>query len=199
MEFKPFEKIARLRRECCITEKIDGTNAQITIVHTLYPSDDREQAIAERADESGTLAMYAGSRTRWVTPDDDNFGFAGWVKAHADQLWSLGPGQHFGEWWGEKIQRGYGLVERRFSLFNPLRWNDENPNRPACCGVVPTLYVGPFSTDVCSTQLERLRTLGSVAAPGFMKPEGICIYLSAAKTHFKQTLEKDDQPKGAQV
>ena len=30
-EFKPFPSIARLHRDCCITEKIDGTNAVVTV------------------------------------------------------------------------------------------------------------------------------------------------------------------------
>jgi RNA ligase len=189
MEFTEFPKIARLKRECMISEKIDGTNAQILIQPT--PDGYGHLSIAER----DGLSMFAGSRSRYITPTDDNFGFAAWVKQHADELWTLGEGHHYGEWWGAGIQRRYGLTEKRFSLFNAWRWNDENPNRPACCYVVPNLYTGPFSTDVASTQIERLRTLGSVAAPGFMKPEGICIYLAAARTYFKQTLERDDEPK----
>lgn len=194
LEFEEFQKIARLKRECMISEKIDGTNAQIFIAP--MPELCGALSIAER----DGLAMFAGSRTRYITPTDDNHGFAKWVLAHADELWTLGEGRHFGEWWGNGVQRGYGLPngDKRFSLFNAWRWNDDNPNRPACCHVVPNLYTGPFSTDVTSTQLERLRTLGSVAAPGFMKPEGICIYLSSARTYFKQTLEKDDEPKGKQ-
>lgn len=201
MEFKPFDKIARLHRECCITEKIDGTNAQITIV----PESEGDEALSissrilTREAFGGTLEgrflMFAGSRTRYITPADDNFGFAGWAAQHSEELWSLGDGHHYGEWWGGKIQRGYGLAEKRFSLFNAFRWDGQNPNRPACCGVVPTLYIGPFSTDIVVAQLERLRVEGSLAAPGFMRPEGVVTYLSAAKCYFKQTLEKDDEPK----
>lgn len=47
-----------------------------------------------------------------------------------------------------------------------------------------------------SAVMEKLRTLGSVAAPGFMKPEGIIVYHSAARSYFKMTLEKDSEPKG---
>lgn len=193
--FLPFPKIARLKRECMITEKIDGTNAQIHIVPLV---DGLVCTQAIHIHEDLKLVMFAGSRTRYITPADDNYGFAAWVAAHVPDLWTLGEGQHFGEWWGAGIQRRYGLTEKRFSLFNAWRWNDTNPNRPACCGVVPNLYTGPFSTDATSTQLERLRTRGSVAAPGFMQPEGIVIYLSAARTYFKQTLEKDDEYKGQQ-
>ncbi len=176
MEFEGFPKIARLKRECLITEKIDGTNAQICITPEGL--------------------VLAGSRSRWVTPESDNFGFAAWVKAHEEELRTLGEGRHYGEWWGAGIQRRYDQTEKRFSLFNAWRWNDQNPNRPVCCGVVPNLYTGPFSTDAASTAIERLKTQGSVAAPGFMKPEGIVIYLSAARTYFKQTIEKDEEHKG---
>jgi len=196
MIFEPFQKIARLKRECMISEKIDGTNAQIQIVPLALVGVDlvgNWEALTVARNE--THVMFAGSRSRYITAQDDNYGFAKWVVAHADELWTLGDGRHYGEWWGLGIQRGYGQTEKRFSLFNAWRWNDENPNRPACVGVVPNLYTGPFSTDATSAQLERLRTLGSVAAPGYMKAEGIVIYLSAARTYFKQTLEKDDEPK----
>ena len=110
-EFMAFPSIKRLTRGCIITEKIDGTNAQVCI------------------DVDGTVR--AGSRNRWLTPGDDNFGFASWVKLHEDDLRQLGTGRHFGEWWGSGIQRRYGLAEKRFSLFR-------TPSTlPACCSVVP--------------------------------------------------------------
>lgn len=173
MEFEGFPKIARLSRDMVVTEKIDGTNAQ---VHVL---------------EDGTV--LAGSRSRYITPEDDNFGFARWVAQNEAQLRELGPGRHFGEWWGSGIQRGYGLKEKRFSLFNVHRWGEA---RPDCCDVVPTLYKGPFGMLVIDSWLARLREDGSVAAPGFMKPEGIIIYHVAAGVLFKKTLEKDEGPKG---
>lgn len=200
MEFEEFQKIARLKRECMISEKIDGTNAQIQIVPLALDGVDltgdwKRLVVAQNE----THAMFAGSRSRYITPTDDNFGFAKWVKANADALWTLGDGRHYGEWWGLGIQRGYGQTEKRFSLFNAWRWNDGNPSRPLCVGVVPNLYSGPFSTDVTTAQLHRLSVTGSVAAPGFLKPEGIVIYLSAARTYFKQTLEKDDEPKSREA
>ena len=81
IEFKEFPKIARLSREIIVTEKIDGTNAQILIT------------------EDGQI--LTGSRTRWITPQDDNFGFAKWVEENKAEILKLGQGQHFGEWWGE--------------------------------------------------------------------------------------------------
>ena len=171
-EFEGFQKIPRLKRSVVISEKIDGTNAQVFV------------------GEDG--AVLAGSRSRWITPEDDNFGFARWVADHADELRELGPGRHFGEWWGAGIQRRYGLTEKRFSLFNSARWADA---RPACCHVVPVLYEGQFNTDAVEAALGRLAMFGSVAAPGFMKPEGIVVYVAAARQLFKVTLEKDEEPK----
>jgi hypothetical protein len=174
MDFLEFPKMPRLAREIIITEKIDGTNGQIAF------------------DDEGR--MFVGSRSRWITPDMDNHGFARWAYANEAELRELGPGRHFGEWWGSGVQRGYGLAkgEKRFSLFNTSRWANE---RPACCDVVPVLYQGPFTTSAADEALESLRANGSVAAPGFMKPEGIVLFHIAGNFGFKRTLEKDELPK----
>jgi hypothetical protein len=173
-EFTEFPKMPRLSRECVITEKIDGTNGVIYI------------------GEDG--AMAAGSRSRWITPAMDNHGFARWVTDHADELRALGPGRHFGEWWGSGIQRGYGLTkgEKRFSLFNIGRWELD---RPACCHVVPVLYRGEFETNAAVGALATLRIGGSLASPGFMNPEGIVVFHIAGNVGFKKTIEKDELPK----
>ena len=175
MEFKKFPKIARLNREIVVTEKIDGTNAQITI------TDDGQFLI--------------GSRTRWITPIDDNYGFAAWALTNKDELLKLGVGSHFGEWWGSGCQRGYGLQkgEKRFSLFNTERWNEYT--MPKCCSVVPVLYSGMFNQQSINECIEDLRCNGSKASPGFMKPEGVVIWHSSARCGFKITLEKDEMPK----
>jgi hypothetical protein len=203
MEFQEFPKMARLTRECVISEKIDGTNAQVYICKPADNSDVYDMAAAGviAANRDLGLVMFAGSRTRWITPTADNFGFAKWVKEHADELWTLGEGRHFGEWWGQGIQRGYGLTEKRFSLFNTLRWADIRDrekypqDRPACCGVVPVLYHGLFGPKHDENMLAKLRAEGSFAAPGYMNPEGIVVYHVAAGVGFKKTLEKDDEPK----
>lgn len=176
--FVAFPKIPRLRRTIVITEKIDGTNAQVVVL------------------EDGRV--LAGSRNRWITPERDNYGFAAWVKAHEEELRTgLGVGQHFGEWWGQGIQRGYGLTEKRFSLFNVKRWGSHNPP-PACCSVVPKLYEGNDTHGTSQPQfwLDQLRLLGSQAAPGFIRPEGIVVFHTAASQMFKVLLENDDVPKG---
>lgn len=180
MEFQEFEKIARLNREVVVTEKLDGTNGLVWV-----------------SDDSATVK--AGSRSRWITPADDNFGFARWVEEHVEELRALGPGYHYGEWWGAGIQRRYGLKEKRWSLFNVARWADDAV-RPKCCHVVPVLASGTGLATLLGSPvgdaLSLLRTCGSQAAPGFDKPEGVVIYHTAARSLFKVTLEKDEMPKG---
>lgn len=173
--FIEFPKMARLSREIIITEKIDGTNAQVWI-----------------ADDGVT--MRTGSRTRWVTPENDNHGFAKWAEANRDDLLRLGPGRHFGEWWGRGIGRKYLIGEQRFSLFNVSRW-DDTAVRPSCCHVVPTLYRGLFTTEDVEHTLATLAASGSVASPGFMRPEGVVVFHIAGNVGFKKTIEKDELSK----
>lgn len=194
LEFQEFPKMARLSRDIIITEKIDGTNAQLLIT------------------EDGDIII--GSRTRWITPQDDNAGFARWVEGNKTELLKLGAGRHFGEWWGSGIQRGYGLPkgEKRLSLFNVGRWAlyGTEPKRiltadpriekyqdvlPEGISLVPELYRGEFCTQKINEVLEDLKVKGSYASPGFMKPEGIVVFHSAGNVGFKKTIEKDEVPK----
>lgn len=180
IEFKEFPKIHRLNRQVIVTEKIDGTNACVVV------------------GDDGSVA--AQSRSRLITPADDNYGFAAWVEAHKAELLELGPGHHYGEWWGAGIQRKYGLRERRFSLFNTHRWGE---SRPACCHVVPVIAMGdpsggcPFN--IVQRAVDDLALTGSIAAPGFMRPEGVVAFHVASGALFKVTLEKDSEPKGART
>jgi hypothetical protein len=187
IEFIEFPKMARLSREIIVTEKIDGTNAAVRVEELEgYPP-------SEGALWYGNgLAVYAQSRTRFITPENDNFGFAAWVQANAEDLAALGPGCHFGEWWGSGIQRRYNQDRKRFSLFNVERWAD---SRPECCDVVPLLYRGDFCTARIEGVISVLAEDGSVAAPGFMNPEGIVVFHTAGRVGFKKTIEKDEVPK----
>lgn len=191
--FQEFPKMARYSRECIITEKIDGTNAQVIIT------------------DDGRIA--AASRTRLITPTDDNYGFARWVEDNKAELLKLGPGRHFGEWWGSKIQRTYGRTDKVFSLFNVSRWipNWASPNPPQdgivaangtgepinCCRVVPILARGAFDTYLVNSAINFLAATGSAAQPGFMSPEGIVIWHCAANIGFKKTILNDESPKSS--
>jgi hypothetical protein len=191
VEFHEFPKIARLSRKVIITEKIDGTNASIYI--------DKE-----------TDEFLVGSRNRWITLENDNHRFAKWAFEHELELRRLGAGHHFGEWWGSGIQRGYGLKkgDKRFSLFNTVRWclHNQTPQRietgdprqekfqerlPECCSLVPVLWEGEFNTEAVEMCLWDLKSLGSLAVPGFMNPEGVVVYHTAGNVAFKKTLGND--------
>lgn len=188
--FEAFPKIPRWSSTGVITEKLDGTNAQVIIRPTDGTLDPTARAAWD--DPAGSTQLYdifAASRNRIITPEDDNYGFAKWVYTHATELVSLGEGRHFGEWWGPGIQRGYGLVEKKFALFNTVRWNPQNPNRPACCDVVPTLYSGEITGSTVDDVMQSLLENGSVASPGFMRPEGIILYVHNSRSYFKETFE----------
>lgn len=195
IEFKPFQKISRFSRPATITEKIDGTNASVHIT------------------EDGQF--LTGSRNQWITPEKDNYGFSKWAHEHRDELLALGAGSHYGEWWGQGIQRNYGLKEKRFSLFNVSRWvlHGEIPQQiptqdprvfktqgvlPPCCGLVPVLWSGMFDDAVHASNgcLADLRVNGSVAAKPFPNPEGIVIFHVQGHILFKKTLEHDGEGKG---
>lgn len=192
-----FQKIPRFNREIIITEKIDGTNG---VVYISQPYDEIVDPGTSYAPGIGTRhyssKVYAGSRKRWLTVEKDNFGFAAWVQEHASDLRKLGPGFHYGEWYGQGIQRNYGLDHKRFALFNVSEWADPNW-RPACCDVVTVLARAEVpGTIEIENALLKLRQDGSATVPGFMNPEGIVIFHTASGHLYKITLEHDEQWKG---
>jgi hypothetical protein len=179
-KFHAWPKIQRLETlTMVVTEKIDGTNAAVVIT------------------EDGDF--YAQSRKRIITPGDDNYGFARWAADNKDELLKLGPGVHHGEWWGLGIQRGYGLTEKRFSLFNTKRWGGAtrtgiHPDGPQCCHVVPVLRVSTFNPAYVTAIAQTLWADGSVAAPGFDRPEGVVAFIPALGSMLKVNDAKG--PKG---
>ncbi len=146
-ELQAWPKIPRWQNESyVITEKIDGTNGCIIIT------------------EDGDIFAQSRSKILDETKSGDNFGFCKWVIGNKDELLSLGVGYHFGEWWGMGIQRNYGLKERVFSLFNV--WHDSIPE---CVRKVPVIE------KTLERSIGRLTVMGSIAAPGFDKPEGLVL------------------------
>lgn len=178
IEFRPWPKVPRLNRDIIVTEKIDGTNAAVGVT------------------EDGEV--YAQSRTRLITPQADNFGFAAWVASKSAELAAaLGPGLHFGEWYGKGIQRGYGMTDRQFRLFNVERYESVPFGELGLpeVGTVPRLYTGPFSQQAIENCIAILREHGSNVGTG--QPEGIVVFHVAAGQMFKVTLEGDEKPKSA--
>jgi hypothetical protein len=156
---------------------------------------------SQEGSETVTKQHWIGaqSRTRLVIPEDDNHGFARWVSDNAASLvGDLGPGRHFGEWWGRGINRNYGLDHRRFSLFNTEKWTARRPFfHTDQLDVVPVIQ--PYDTGGWSESWShlalnaagRLKDHGSFAAPGFRNPEGVCVYHPASRQVFKYTLDGD--------
>lgn len=182
MDFIPFPKLHRLTGPVLISEKIDGTNGQVHF------------------NEDGT--WYAGSRTRWLSQKEDNFGFYKWVACRSDELFSiLGPGTHYGEFWGCGIQRGYNLDHKVFSLFNTSLWTrlDAETQQGLLeidVSCVPVLAECPWDTELFNTLLAYLKEAGSQAAPGYMNPEGIVLYDTRSRVGYKRTFDYDDTGKG---
>jgi len=209
-----FPKIPRFNRDVSISEKLDGTNALIEIkvhmfgTHAAVDPVDGETVVLLNEDlgEDGLpkfeYTIRAGSRNRWISTARDNAGFAKYVFDNRfDLVQTLREGRHYGEWWGQGIQRNYGLKEKRLSLFNTFRWSHLDGTQVKGLYVVPELYRGPMYSAVIEHNfvkdvLDNLRETGSVAAPGFMNPEGVIIYHEAAKQYFKATTVDDEKPKG---
>lgn len=195
VEHPAFGKIPRWNKPIIVTEKIDGSNGLVYI------------------DEHGNV--FAGSRNRWITPESDNFGFAKWVAENQDDLRTLGPGRHYGEWWGSGIQRGYGRKngQRHFSLFNVGRYDvrfagDKYHEPPACCGVVPVIAnidSPDRSWDVfeVSVLCEALHNQQAFSLLDDATPmEGVMLYHTAAGRYFKNPFDGGDpkslnKPQGA--
>ncbi len=184
IEFIGFPKLQRLHGPIIVTEKIDGTNACVII-------------------ENGEIA--AQSRTRIITPEKDNFGFARWVNDNSAILISLlGEGRHYGEWWGKGIQRGYNIQQKVFSLFNTTRWDSNTvlnaflSSGLASIDVVPVLFTGTFEDVITHIDyiMDHLKTCGSKAAPGYDNPEGIVIYDTRSGQGWKKTYDYDESGKG---
>lgn len=179
-EFAKWPSIQRLSSETCyITEKIDGTNGVIYVP------------------ESSDQPVIAGSRERWLSQEDgspaekdqDNFGFSAWVYDRREALRNLGPGYHYGEFHGGKIQRGYGIKERRWASFE--YWRTDFPQIDGVC-VVPTLYTGELTSNIIDQTVDSLRASGSILYPGFMNPEGVVItFKNMRSAKFKRLCEKD--------
>lgn len=171
VEFKKWESITRENPfVVTITEKIDGTNACIVI-------------------QDGKV-VGVQSRKRFITPDEDNYGFAGWVEDNTEDLLSLEDGYHYGEWAGLGIQKNpHKLDKKHLFLFNTFRWNDNNPNRPECCDVVPILFAGEMDADRVPTLLEMLEDNGSQVLDREGEAEGVVVYYHAMRKYTKHTIK----------
>lgn len=223
-EFKSFGEIKRLTKiEFSITQKLHGTNAQVYIFPAFtylecisfeeankeafiesylqkYPEYSSIKLMQNAGDINAvgvfgeSLDLVCGSRTRWIYPGDDNFGFAAFVHAHKQEfIEKLGPGKHFGEWCGPGINSGEGFKEKTFVLFN---WNREYPNGlPPQTVIVPVLVADAYHGDrglwqTVDDTMKDLKENGSKAVPGFMRPEGVVVTVAGAR--YKKVFEAEE-------
>ncbi len=169
IDFKAWPKIRRVSSGMWrVTEKIDGTNG------VLY------------VPESEGEPILAGSRSRWLTVEQDNFGFAAWVSENEEILTQLKPGYHHGEWWGAKIQRRYNQSGRQLSLFN---MKTDIPENNIGLDLIPCLdefesldfeYVNRRVNDVV-----RDLTFGGSTLDHGTQPEGVVVHHLASNARFK--------------
>lgn len=201
MSLPGLQKLPDLFSDCTITENIDGLTAAIHVrridAYSSMQAVDRfnnDRSLGRVAVEGTPVTVLAASKgkvyelmavtkNRFLNPEIDSQGFAAWVWEHADELVRLGPGRHVGRWWGQGINRGYGLEERRFSLVNYERWS--GTEKPSCVHVVPMLYKGPFSTESIADVADALRSEGSFASPGYDNPLGLIVYHHKLNNMFK--------------
>ncbi len=156
-----------------ITQKIHGTNAQVYVYKTT----------------DGLLDLKVGSRTRWITPEQDNYGFARFVYANKEAFLALGPGRHFGEWAGPGINSGEGPSQKTFILFDFWKFPPERTLPPQTV-VVPILYKGKTDLNQIQVQMDLLKYKGSSLVPGFMRPEGIVVTIAGQR--FKNVFDNEE-------
>lgn len=196
--FEAFPKLTRFSHDWTVTEKIDGTNAQVFVLPEnelqLYTP---EQTLGAVRLVDGHL-IYAGSRNRLIgLGKNDHHGFGQFVHDSAAEIVAkLGPGRHFGEWYGFGFKRKYNKTENRFALFNATRWT--GVDLPDRVDVVPTLFKGRLEHgDTFDVVLDELKQHGSYIAEGFDNPEGIVMYHGPSHTLFKKTFDYDEEGKWA--
>lgn len=188
IEFIKWDSTPRFHKYLTITEKINGTNACIRIL-------DGE--------------VTAQSRKRLITPEDDNFGFARWVYENAGALTDvLGYGVHFGEWFGEGIQKNpLGIEGKRFAHFSPWKYDEAGRERIENSGLVefvPVLHEGPADIYTIPSIMQDLDVYGTKVAgakkiangyahePDEMaRPEGIIVWHKESQQKYKILLDGD--------
>lgn len=162
--------------EIHVTEKIDGTNGIV------------------RVTDDGIV--LAGSRNRWLSqPDgapptkkqDDNYGFAAWVYERAEQFRQWAPGVYYGEFYGQKIARGYGMSTRRWAMFGR-----SVSVLPEGVDAVPILYLGPWDYATIELSVSALAHKGSALVPGFLDPEGVVVHCLKSGAKFKKFCRDDE-------
>lgn len=205
IEFQPWPKTPRLFRDIVITEKVDGTNSAVIIEEVMFddPSEIDPNVLAVIDRGPYRYAVAAQSRNRLITPGKttDNHGFARFVEENAEKLVDLlGPGRHYGEWWGKGIQGRYRVQFKGFALFNTEKhdglytWFSDTSIGDVLVEAMPVLYKGPYSEQRIRETLSELSADGSVVSP-FDSAEGIVVFHTQSRKVYKVTLDNNDKGK----
>lgn len=187
LRIKQWRPIPILFGPAVLTEKIDGYPVSLHIdliklrqnrAVTLTPGDVAQLTRGGRAVFYRVWVQY---RNRPVTLDKDLKGVAAWARQNAAGLSRvLGPGVHMGEWWGYKINRGYGLPrgERRLSLYNTARWSHVDGRQVPGLYSMPVLWEGDLGQNWSHIVevMDKLQVEGSRAVPGYRYPQGAVLY-----------------------
>lgn len=163
VEFNKIENFDKLTM--VITQKIHGTCAQILIKKT----------------DLGEFIFKVGSKNRWLSEENDNYGFCAWCNKNKEILIEfLGEGRHYGEWCGPGINSGEGLKERTLVLF---AWYNNTKEIPLPnIKFVPVLQERTyFSVLKISDVMYDLKENGSRLVEGYMNPEGVVIDIGGLK------------------
>ena len=226
-QFKSWGSTPRFHKGLHITEKIDGTNAGVSVqgfskgIYHEFSGDVPGDAKVVYGTDCDYL-VRAQSRKRIITPDNDNFGFAKWVWENADGLANLlGYGYHYGEWYGEGIQKNPLAVQgRRWALFNTWHWgrkeilvllvdaditgltlvpvlHDEQRDGPADYKTIPNLLVDLE----WGSKADGYMTLPNAHKMDFHVegPEGIIVWQRETQQRYKILLREDDKHKWEQA
>lgn len=127
----------------------------------------------------------------------------------------LGEGYHYGEWWGQGIQRRYDMDRKVFSLFNVNRWGELCNHDPdeSICDVVPfkifelqellptwnksnqfmTYNDNAFFDDIideASLYFLKKSRAAEKYGKNFTNPEGFMIFHDRLNSYFKVPINK---------
>lgn len=222
-QFKSWGSTPRFHKGLHITEKINGTNAGVS-VQGFSKGEGKFDPVNGRFVEGETMdyVVRAQSRKRLITPDSDNFGFAAWVWENAEGLANLlGFGYHYGEWYGEGIQKNPLAVQgRRWALFNTWHWGSKPNLERLQAANIPGLTLVPVLHDEQRDGPADYKTIPNLLvdlewgskADGYMTlpnahkmdfhvegPEGIIVWQRETQQRYKILLREDDKHKWEQA
>lgn len=136
------ELLHSLRRTLTATHALDGTALPVIDYRTKVKLDGTNAAVHALPD-----GFAAQSRTKLLTPDDDNHGFARWLYGDASAWASalherMGRAVIFGEWAGQGIQKRTAVATLERPIFAVFAVQLGDPNTQTARIIVDPLRLG---------------------------------------------------------